>query len=64
MSLRLVISEVELEDERCEDVASRMRGHLEFYTKKHPEFSFQIIEDTENNKLTVKTVTLEDGCVN
>ena len=62
MSTNLVISNIVLkEDELCIDVAARMEEHLYFYKQRHPEFSYQIVQDIENNKLTIKTLTLQDN---
>lgn len=62
MSIRIVISDIEIpEDESSREVSERMNEHLAFYAAKHPEFSYEINEDRDRNKVVVKTITLEDN---
>lgn len=64
MSTRIVISEVKLdEDQTSKEVAEAMNERLAYYASNHPEFAYQIEENRDKNKITVKTVTL-DGNAN
>lgn len=64
MSIRMVTADIEIaEDETSKEVAERMHEHLYFFAKRHPEFSYEIIENRDLNTIRVKSVTLED-CAN
>lgn len=62
MSIRMNIAEVTPnEGETAKETKEIMEEHLTFYAKRHPEFSFEIKEDKERNKVIVKTVNLDDN---
>lgn len=62
MSIRMNIAEVTPEEgDTAKDAKEKMEEHLAFYAKKHPEFSYEIKEDIERNKVIVKTVNLDDN---
>jgi len=61
MSIRIAISNIKLNDELLSDVSNRINGHLLFYSKSHPEFSYQIEELIDSNELIIKTINLEEN---
>lgn len=61
MSIRIAISNIKLNDELLSDVSNRINGHLLFYSKLHPEFSYQIEELIDSNELIIKTINLEEN---
>ncbi len=62
MPTKLIISNIVIEEgETVSDVSERVKYHLSYYSRRHPEFSFSIEELVDSNELIVKTVTLENN---
>lgn len=62
MPTKLIVSNILIEEgETVNDVSERIKHHLSYYSKRHPEFSFSIEELIDSNELIVKTVTLENN---
>ena len=61
MSIRIAISNIKLNDETLLEVSDRINYHLSFYSKSHPEFSYQIEELIDSNELIIKTINLEEN---
>ncbi len=52
---------IDIDASEMDELVSRLNKSFDIYKKNHKNFLVKILEDRENNKLTVKVLYLEDN---